>query len=167
MAHTQAYTQACTRKAPIHTSTQATASFDTTWRLWDVETGQSLMEQEGHSRPVYTVAFHPDGSLAASAGLDSIGVGVWVWVWVWVLVFECTLFVCKCVCVGRWVGSMGVCGFVEKRKNCGVWVRVGAGTGVRGCCVKLVGMGGHYCIVMRMHGGTLLYCHEHAIIVLP
>eukprot|EP00967_Tisochrysis_lutea_P087077 scaffold123067_cov25-Tisochrysis_lutea.AAC.1 len=44
-----------------------------TWRMWDVETGQCLMEQEGHSRPVYTVAFHPDGSLAASAGLDSIG----------------------------------------------------------------------------------------------
>ena len=29
--------------------------------------------QEGHSRAVYTVAFHPDGSLAASGGLDAIG----------------------------------------------------------------------------------------------
>ena len=54
-------------------SLQATASFDMTWRLWDVEKGMCLSEQEGHSRPVYTVAFHPDGSLAASAGLDSIG----------------------------------------------------------------------------------------------
>lgn len=34
-----------------------TASFDLTWRLWDVETGQCLLEQEGHSRSVYTVAF--------------------------------------------------------------------------------------------------------------
>ena len=29
--------------------------------------------QEGHSRSLYTVAFHPDGSLAASGGLDAIG----------------------------------------------------------------------------------------------
>lgn len=53
----------------------ATASFDHTWRLWDLGTGRCLQEQEGHSRPLYTVAFHPDGSLAASAGLDSIGGG--------------------------------------------------------------------------------------------
>ncbi|KAL3132459.1 hypothetical protein ABBQ32_009012 [Trebouxia sp. C0010 RCD-2024] len=50
-----------------------TASFDETWRLWDVETCSCLLEQEGHSRSVYTVAFHPDGSLAASGGLDAIG----------------------------------------------------------------------------------------------
>ncbi|EPS70708.1 hypothetical protein M569_04053 [Genlisea aurea] len=29
-----------------------TASFDRTWRLWDVETGQELLLQEGHSRSV-------------------------------------------------------------------------------------------------------------------
>ncbi len=52
---------------------QATASFDLTWRLWDVETGAALLEQEGHSRAVYAVGFHPDGSLAASAGLDAVG----------------------------------------------------------------------------------------------
>ncbi|GAX79451.1 hypothetical protein CEUSTIGMA_g6892.t1 [Chlamydomonas eustigma] len=51
----------------------ATASYDMTWRLWDVEVGSCLLEQEGHSRAVYTVGFHPDGSLAASAGLDAIG----------------------------------------------------------------------------------------------
>eukprot|EP00798_Chlamydomonas_sp_ICE-L_P015681 gene15681-21787_t len=50
-----------------------TASFDATWRLWDVNTGQCVMEQEGHSRACYCVAFHPDGSLAASSGLDAIG----------------------------------------------------------------------------------------------
>ena len=53
--------------------TQATASFDATWGLWDVEAGVRLLEQEGHSRAVYAVAFHPDGSLAASVGLDGIG----------------------------------------------------------------------------------------------
>lgn len=50
-----------------------TASFDHTWRLWDLETGVCLQEQEGHSREVYTLAFHPDGSLAASGGMDGIG----------------------------------------------------------------------------------------------
>ena len=52
---------------------QATASFDMTWRLWDVETGQTLLEQEGHSRAVYSVAFQSDGALAGSVGLDAIG----------------------------------------------------------------------------------------------
>lgn len=52
---------------------QATASYDMTWRFWDVETGNCLYEQEGHSRQVYAVAFHPDGSLAGSVGLDAYG----------------------------------------------------------------------------------------------
>lgn len=50
-----------------------TASFDGTWRLWDISTGDTLLEQEGHSRAVYALAFHPDGSLAASGGLDAFG----------------------------------------------------------------------------------------------
>lgn len=44
-----------------------------TWRLWDIETGACLQEQEGHSRQVYSVAFHPDGSLVGSVGLDAYG----------------------------------------------------------------------------------------------
>ncbi len=50
-----------------------TASYDQTWRLWDLETGACLLEQEGHSRSVYTLAFQGDGTLAASGGLDAIG----------------------------------------------------------------------------------------------
>lgn len=50
-----------------------TASFDLTWRLWDVETGSCLLEQEGHSRAVYGIAFQGDGALAASTGLDGYG----------------------------------------------------------------------------------------------
>ena len=42
----------------------ATAGFDQTWRLWSVETGGELLCQEGHSRAVYDISFHPDGSLA-------------------------------------------------------------------------------------------------------
>eukprot|EP00897_Mesotaenium_endlicherianum_P005154 jgi/Mesen1/4667/ME000241S03704 len=49
-----------------------TASFDKTWRLWDVETGAELLLQEGHSRSVYGIAFNRDGSLAASCGLDAL-----------------------------------------------------------------------------------------------
>ncbi len=51
----------------------ASASDDTSWRLWDVQTGTQLLLQEGHSRGVYAVSFNTDGSLLASAGLDSIG----------------------------------------------------------------------------------------------
>ncbi|KAI9183238.1 hypothetical protein H9P43_004155 [Blastocladiella emersonii ATCC 22665] len=51
----------------------ATTSFDQTWRLWDVETGASLLEQDGHARQVYCIAAHPDGSLVATGGLDGLG----------------------------------------------------------------------------------------------
>ena len=45
----------------------ASASFDTTWRLWDVNTSKELLLQEGHSKEVYTVEFQDDGALAGSA----------------------------------------------------------------------------------------------------
>jgi U4/U6 small nuclear ribonucleoprotein PRP4 len=44
----------------------ASASFDTTWRLWDVNTSKELLLQEGHSKEVYTVEFQNDGALIAS-----------------------------------------------------------------------------------------------------
>lgn len=42
-------------------------SHDMTWRVWDLETGQSMLLQEGHTAPVYAIAVHPDGSLVATA----------------------------------------------------------------------------------------------------
>ncbi|VEL07664.1 unnamed protein product [Protopolystoma xenopodis] len=48
----------------------ATACFDHSWRLWDLEACEEILHQEGHSKPVFDVAFHPDGSLAITAGLD-------------------------------------------------------------------------------------------------
>lgn len=42
------------------------ASFDGTWRLWDVEAKSELLVQEGHSKEVYALAFQDDGALAAS-----------------------------------------------------------------------------------------------------
>ena len=44
----------------------ASASFDTTWRLWDVKTSTELLLQEGHSKEVYSVEFQDDGALVAS-----------------------------------------------------------------------------------------------------
>jgi U4/U6 small nuclear ribonucleoprotein PRP4 len=44
----------------------ASASFDTTWRLWDVTTSKELLLQEGHSKEVYGIDFQDDGALVAS-----------------------------------------------------------------------------------------------------
>jgi len=49
------------------------ASFDGTWRLWDVEAHSELLLQEGHSKEVYALSFQDDGALVASGGLDAIG----------------------------------------------------------------------------------------------
>lgn len=42
------------------------ASYDGTWRLWDVEKQKELLIQEGHSREVFALAFQDDGALVAS-----------------------------------------------------------------------------------------------------
>lgn len=42
------------------------ASFDGTWRLWDIEKHTELLLQEGHSKEVYVVRFQDDGALSAS-----------------------------------------------------------------------------------------------------
>jgi U4/U6 small nuclear ribonucleoprotein PRP4 len=54
----------------------ATTSFDHTWRLWDIETGQNLLLQDGHWKENYGVGFHPDGSLCATTDFAGI-VHVW------------------------------------------------------------------------------------------
>jgi U4/U6 small nuclear ribonucleoprotein PRP4 len=48
----------------------ASASLDTTWRLWDVQTQKELLLQEGHSQGVYAIDFQDDGSLAASGSVS-------------------------------------------------------------------------------------------------
>ncbi|KAI7726008.1 hypothetical protein M8C21_006510 [Ambrosia artemisiifolia] len=48
----------------------ASASFDSTIKLWDVETGRLLHNLVAHGDPVYSVAFSPNGEYLASGSLD-------------------------------------------------------------------------------------------------
>ncbi|XP_057972689.1 WD40 repeat-containing protein HOS15 isoform X2 [Malania oleifera] len=48
----------------------ASASFDSTVKLWDVEQGRLIHSLNGHRDPVYSVAFSPNGEYLASGSLD-------------------------------------------------------------------------------------------------
>tara|TARA_B110001452_G_scaffold152418_1_gene126811 strand:- start:192 stop:1694 length:1503 start_codon:yes stop_codon:yes gene_type:complete len=48
----------------------ASASFDSTIRLWDPETGKCCHVLDKHSDPVYSVAFSPNGQYLASGSFD-------------------------------------------------------------------------------------------------
>ncbi|XP_063698502.1 F-box-like/WD repeat-containing protein TBL1XR1 [Culicoides brevitarsis] len=54
----------------------ASASFDSTVRLWDVERGQCIHTLTKHTEPVYSVAFSPDGKFLASGSFDKC-VHIW------------------------------------------------------------------------------------------
>ncbi|KAK2727926.1 hypothetical protein QYM36_008409 [Artemia franciscana] len=44
----------------------ATCVHDSSWRMWDLVQLEEVLHQEGHSGPVYCIAYHPDGSLAVT-----------------------------------------------------------------------------------------------------
>ena len=48
----------------------ASASADHTVRLWDVQSCREMLRFDGHKSSVHSVAFAPDGHLAASGGAD-------------------------------------------------------------------------------------------------
>ncbi|XP_020206025.1 WD40 repeat-containing protein HOS15 isoform X1 [Cajanus cajan] len=48
----------------------ASASFDSTVKLWDVELGKLIYSLDGHRHPVYSVAFSPNGEYLVSGSLD-------------------------------------------------------------------------------------------------
>eukprot|EP00074_Homo_sapiens_P054360 XP_005262629.1 F-box-like/WD repeat-containing protein TBL1Y isoform X3 [Homo sapiens] len=54
----------------------ASASFDSTVRLWDVEQGVCTHTLMKHQEPVYSVAFSPDGKYLASGSFDKY-VHIW------------------------------------------------------------------------------------------
>lgn len=54
----------------------ASASFDTTVRLWDVLSGKCVQVLNKHTEPVYSVAFSPNGKLVATGSFDKC---VYVW----------------------------------------------------------------------------------------
>ncbi|KAK4274645.1 hypothetical protein QN277_017839 [Acacia crassicarpa] len=49
----------------------ASASFDSTIKVWDVDLGKVLHSLNGHRVPVYSIAFSPNGEYLASGSMDS------------------------------------------------------------------------------------------------
>jgi WD40 repeat protein len=48
----------------------ASSSFDTTVRVWDIQTGEMQRSLTGHTKAIYSVAWSPDGRLLASCSKD-------------------------------------------------------------------------------------------------
>ncbi|KAL6317247.1 hypothetical protein AAG906_030000 [Vitis piasezkii] len=61
---------------PNHQLVLASASFDSSIKLWDVELGCLLYSLNGHRNIIYTIEFSPNGEYLASGSLDN-----WLYVW--------------------------------------------------------------------------------------
>ncbi len=47
-----------------------TASKDQTAKVWDARTGAEVLSLEGHTGPVLSASFNPDGSRVVSASME-------------------------------------------------------------------------------------------------
>jgi len=54
----------------------ATASFDTSIKIWDPEIGKSIYTLSKHSEPVYSVSFSPNGQYLATGSFDK-NIHIW------------------------------------------------------------------------------------------
>jgi WD40 repeat protein len=79
-------------------TTLASASDDSTVRLWDARTRKPLRRLDGHTGPVSAVAFSPDAKTIASASFD-MTVRVWDEV-LWRSVAELHATVCDILLTG-------------------------------------------------------------------
>jgi len=50
----------------------ATTSSDTSWRLWDVETSEEILLQDGHFTDCYGIKFHKDGGLVSTSDFGGV-----------------------------------------------------------------------------------------------
>lgn len=51
----------------------ATACYDSSWRLWDLEQKTEVLHQEGHAKAVHCLGFQDEGSVIVTGGLDAFG----------------------------------------------------------------------------------------------
>jgi U4/U6 small nuclear ribonucleoprotein PRP4 len=58
---------------PLMKNIIGTSCNDFTWSLFDIETGQEILLQDGHTKECLSLAFHPDGSLVFTADQGGVG----------------------------------------------------------------------------------------------
>ncbi|XP_059081133.1 U4/U6 small nuclear ribonucleoprotein Prp4-like [Tigriopus californicus] len=51
----------------------AACVYDNSWRMFDLESQEEILHQEGHSKAVHCIGFQNDGALACTGGMDSFG----------------------------------------------------------------------------------------------
>ena len=72
-AEIDAHESRCSRLKHLNQNNFITCGFDKLIKLWDTESMECILEQQGHDREVYTIATHPDQSLLYAGDLGGKG----------------------------------------------------------------------------------------------